>query len=229
MRKLPGIPRLFLAVAIASAALPVDAATSISSLRRPAPARITIRGSGSAISVDRTGAPEPDVPADESASPVLAEAIGLKASGTSDDALVGYLKAHRDELPAFIDFDTLSALRREGAGRTVVAYLSSVSAVEIGPTGAEGGVREEPESGYGPSPEGSMTNELPADLAWGGWAWGGGGIVNGGFGNSHRHGPGMNRGVGHRRGSGPGPATPRPAPHGAGSPAPTVSRRLPWR
>jgi hypothetical protein len=161
--------------ALASAAF---SATPISSLHRSGSSRVTIRGSGNAISVDRTGSPEEFLDAEEPASTVLDEAIGMKESGTADDALVGYLKAHRAELPALIDFDTLSALRRAGAGRNVVTYLSSVAAVEVGPTGAEGGAREEAEPAY--PPEAAMSNELPADLAWGGWGWGWGGNVNGG-------------------------------------------------
>ena len=188
MRKRFGSPR-FLLIAASAIGAPVSAvcsATPISSLHRSGPARVTIRGSGNAISVDRTEPPEEFIDAEEEPSPaVLDEAIGMKESGTTDDALVGYLKAHRAELPALVDFDTLSALRRAGAGGSVVTYLASVAAVEVGPTGAEGTNREEPvyraPEDYGPG-EGEMSNALPAWLGWGG-----GVIAEPGRGGLHRH------------------------------------------
>jgi len=102
---------------------------------------------------------------------VLEEAIDLKESGTADAALVGYLKAHAAEIPGFVEFDTVARLRDAGAGRTVIAYLATVSAVEIGPTGAAGGAREEPPESAAPA-ESAMNNELPASLAYGGFVVG---------------------------------------------------------
>ena len=173
MRRVSRIPRVLLAAALAAGAAPAGASTPISSLHRPAPARVTIRGTGNAISVERSGEPAPLLSADEPSSTVLGEAIGMKESGTSDEALVWYLKAHRTEIPSFVDLDTVAALRRAGAGRNVVAYLASVAAVEVGPTGAEGKSPEEPvyrgPEEYAPG-EGEMSNALPAWLGWGGGA-----------------------------------------------------------
>ena len=196
MRDGPVSPRLVLAAAAAVLAVPVRGASPISALRPGGGARVTIRGSGSAISVERSG--ELALPAPAAPSPaVLDRAIAMKEAGTTDEAIVGYLQAHRSELPSFVDLDTVSALRRAGAGGNVIAYLSGVAAVEVGPTGAEGGLREEETPAAAPSPgEAEMTNELPASLAWGGVAIG---APTRGF---HRH--GFSRG----RMGGPGPRTP---------------------
>jgi len=135
--------------------------------------RVTIRGNGSGISVERSDAGSPRLLSrGETRSSVLEEVIGLKEGGTADAALGGYLKAHAAESPGLVDFDTVARLRSAGAGRTVIAYLTTVSAVEIGPTGAAGGSREaSPESDSAAEP--AMSNELPASLAYGGFVVGG--------------------------------------------------------
>jgi len=167
MRKRPGSLRGFAAAILAAGASPLLAGSPISALRPAGPARVTIRGTGSAISVERSAEPARRRSPVEASPAVLARAVGMKQSGTSDEALVWFLAAHRSELPAFVDFDTVSALRDAGAGGSVIAYLASVAAVEVGPTGAEGGSRDEPAVGAPPR-EAEMTNELPASLAWGG-------------------------------------------------------------
>lgn len=178
-------------------------------------ARVTIRGTGNAISVDRAEPPAAIREAEEPLS-ALDDAIRMKASGASDEALVGYLRAHRDDLPAVVDRGTVAALRDTGAGRSVIAYLASVAAVEIGPTGAEGR-SEEPEGAYAAA-EPYMSNELPADLAWGGWGWGV--VPNGDFGSRRRspgHGRGPDHGFGNRHGPGHAGA-PKPMPLPASRP-----------
>ena len=179
--------------------------------------RVTIRGTGNDISVEHAEA-APTLGETAAPASVLDEAIRLKASGASDEAIVGFLRAHRDLLPTVVDFGTVSALREAGAGRTVVAYLSSVAAVEVGPTGAEG--RSEEPEGYGRPSEYEMTNELPADLAWGGGWWGPGFVANGDFHRGNRLGRGRvpDHGFGkrpvHLPAASPAsrPAPPRPAP-----------------
>jgi len=225
MRVLSAVPVLLVAAALA-AGIDRAAAGDISSMRPSAPARLTIRGTGSTISVERAAPAE--APADAPGpSSVLDQAVLMKESGTGDDALVGFLRAHRGEIPPYVDFDSLSALREAGAGRSVVAYLSIVSAVEMGPTGAVGGAHEGPEPEYGNFREEYMTNELPADLAWGSWGWGRG-IANGDFGRSRRRDHGPIRGFPKRPGGGPGSAMPRPTPHPV-APAAGVARLRPWR
>jgi len=136
--------------------------------------RVTIRGTGNSISVERSDAGGPRLLArGGSRSAVLEEAVGMKEGGTADAALVGYLRAHAAELPGLVDFDTVARLRDAGAGRTVIAYLATVAAVEIGPTGAVGGSRDEPAESVSPA-ESAMSNELPASLAYGGFVVGGG-------------------------------------------------------
>lgn len=113
----------------ASQAVPEDAA--------PARPRITIRGSGNDVKIDRTA----DARASKSfstASPsstALTEAIRRKAQGGTDDAVVSYLRAHAGELPAIVDVTSVRSLRRAGASDTLFAYLATVAAIDIGPTG----------------------------------------------------------------------------------------------
>jgi hypothetical protein len=228
MRNDSALSRLFLSAAIAvSGIAPLSATPSISSLRPAGPARVTIRGNGNAVSVERGEAAAVVGTDAEEPSSVLEEAIRMKESGAGDDALVQYLRVHRAEIPPYVDLGAVSALQDAGAGRSVVAYLSIVSAVEIGPTGAVGGVHEGPEPEYGHSPEELMTNELPADLAWGGWGWGGG-LANGDFGRSRRRDHGPIRGFPKRPGGGLGSAMPRPTPHPT-APAAGAARLRPWR
>jgi hypothetical protein len=158
-----------------------------------APPRVTIRGTGNSISIERSvaGAPRFLAPA-APRSPVLAQAADMKEAGTTDAALVGYLKAHSGELPNLIDFETVSRLQSAGAGRTVIAYLTTVSAVEIGPTGAVGGAHEESVEEAPASAEPYMSNELPI------WYGGYGGFVGDGSGRRMRPG----HGVGHHGGIG---------------------------
>jgi len=170
------LPSLFgIAAGLVARAGAADAAA-------PAPAsrsRVTIRGSGNTISIERTeGAASHLLTRGIAPSEVLAQAIGMKEAGTSDAALVGYLKAHAAELPGFVDFDTVSRLRGAGAGRSVMAYLTTVAAVEIGPTGAVGGPSEE--SAPVAPPESETSNELPASLGYGV-------VIGGGGGRGFRH------------------------------------------
>lgn len=128
--------------------------------------RITIRGTGSNVTVETAdGAPRSRLTLGPATAPVLAEAVRMKEAGTSDDALVWYLRGHASEIPPFVDYDTVSRLRSAGAGRTVIAYLSGVAAVEIGPTGAVGGPVSEESVEALPEPE--MSNALPIGLAYG--------------------------------------------------------------
>jgi hypothetical protein len=167
--------------------------------------RVMIRGTGNSISIERSVESAPrllsrGVPR----SPVLAQAEEMKEAGTTDAVLLGYLKAHAAELPGLIDFQTVSRLQEAGAGRTVIAYLTTVSAVEIGPTGAVGGPHEEPMEASVPA-EAMMSNELPI------WYGGYGGVVGDFVGNRIRHG----HGLGHRGAF--------PSPHGTHVATPRVN------
>jgi len=99
--------------------------------------RVTIRGTGSDVVIERSAAPAMKrVPqaAALSAGP-LGEAIRLKARGAGDAAVIAYLHAHEAELPPVVDSEDLKQLRKAGAGKSVVAYLATVAAVDIGETG----------------------------------------------------------------------------------------------
>ena len=109
--------------------------------------RVTIRGTGSDISVERTETlttPEkkPELARAASASPVLSEAIRMKESGGSDAALLAYLRSNASRLPVVVDLETVDRLRRAGTGKPVLAYLASVAAIEIGDSGAAWGPPE---------------------------------------------------------------------------------------
>ena len=98
--------------------------------------RVTIRGTGSGVRIERTEAPAAAPP--ESAVGVygpLDEAVDMKAGGASDSRLIAYLRERQAELPPIIEARDVRRLRRAGAGRSVVAYLATVAAVDIGETG----------------------------------------------------------------------------------------------
>ncbi|MGH9442370.1 MAG: hypothetical protein ACRD16_08835 [Thermoanaerobaculia bacterium] len=118
--------------------------------------RLTIRGTGNDISVDRSETPttpakKPELSRGGAPISVLAEAIRMKESGGSDGAVLGYLKSHAFQIPAIIDLGSVNRLRGAGAGRPVLAYLASVSAIEVGDSGAVGGATAEPAAEIFPS------------------------------------------------------------------------------
>ncbi len=118
--------------------------------------RVTIRGSGTNVTIEQTQAPgrrsifEPKVAPDP-----LGDAIQLKIEGLDDGRLLAYLRAHEAELPPVIGAAAMTRLRRAGAGKAVVAYLETVAAVDVGETGE----RREPAVSNAPLPENEA--ELP--------------------------------------------------------------------
>jgi hypothetical protein len=116
-----------------SALVPVPAARGESQSRT----RVTIRGTGSDVVIERSAAPVtkrfPEAAA-ISAGP-LGEAIRLKAQGANDTAVIAYLHAHEATLPPVVDSEDVKKLRKAGAGKSVVAYLATAAAVDIGETG----------------------------------------------------------------------------------------------
>jgi hypothetical protein len=101
--------------------------------------RVTIRGSGTAVVIERSeGLVRKRLPeATAVSAPVgpLAEAVHQKSQGASDASVISYLLAHQAELPSVVGFEDMKQLRKAGAGKSVVAYLATVAAVEIGETG----------------------------------------------------------------------------------------------
>ncbi len=126
-----------LTLAAVLAALPAVAAASDSpGDTPPGRQRVTIRGTGSSVEIERTeaSARKQPRPAAEPAG-VLDQAADLKARGASDAAVVDYLHAHQASLPPIIEARDIRALRKAGAGQSVVTWLTTVAAVDIGETG----------------------------------------------------------------------------------------------
>lgn len=102
----------------------------------PPRTRVTIKGSGSSIAIERSeAAARRPVPATEQTTGPIREATRLKAGGASDASLLTYLRAHQAELPPVVDAEDARQLRKAGAGKAVFGYLATVAAVEIGETG----------------------------------------------------------------------------------------------
>ena len=102
-------------------------------------ARVTIRGTGSTVVIERSEGPIRKRLSEAMAVPVpagpLAEAVHQKSQGASDAAVISYLRAHAVELPPVVGSEEVKQLRKAGAGKGVVAYLATVAAVDIGETG----------------------------------------------------------------------------------------------
>lgn len=209
-----------LALAAVLAALPaVAAAADAAGDTSPGRQRVTIRGTGSSVEIERTEAPARKQP-ERVAEPagVLDQAADLKSRGASDDEVIAYLREHQASLPPIIEARDIRSLRRAGAGQGVVTWLSRVAAVDIGETG-EG--REAAVSSAAESEEFPYSQPY----AWG--ADGGSGMpyyFSSGYGHSSR--PHVSH---HRDSAGrPGRAVkpPRPAFTGA-SPSRATHSRLP--
>ncbi len=182
-----------------------------------------IRGSGKDVQIvyraPRAGAPL-RIPPDP-----VAGALERKTAGESDRAVLAYLEGRREALPDVVSADALSRLRKAGAGDSVIAFLSSNAAVEIGPTG-EGGAAVGPElsaegGGYAGAYPDLVSSGYPfyGAYGYGGYA-GYGGLFRGGFGRMRHgfggHGKGFFFGFGNGFGHGRGPGHgfgPHPPPH----------------
>jgi hypothetical protein len=118
---------------VLSALVPVSAARGDTRSRT----RVTIRGTGSAVVIERSEGPVRKRLSEATAVPAgpLAEAVHQKSQGASDTAVISYLRAHEAELPPVVGSDDVKELRKAGAGKSVMAYLATVAAVEIGETG----------------------------------------------------------------------------------------------
>lgn len=120
------------------------------------PSRVTIKGRGGEVSIERTDKPVRRRAFGEGAvsGGVVGEAIRMKARGADDTVVVTYLRAHRTELPSVIEAAEARQLHRAGAGEAVMAYLATESAIDIGETGEGSGaqvvsVQPPAESGIG--------------------------------------------------------------------------------
>lgn len=106
----------------------------------PPPSRVTIKGHGAEVWIERSEKPARKRAFGGGAvSEVMGEAIRLKAGGADDVAVVKYLRAHRTELPDVIEATDARQLHKAGAGQAVMAYLATESAIDIGETGEGSG------------------------------------------------------------------------------------------
>jgi hypothetical protein len=119
------------------AALLVLASSSSARGDEPVRTRVTIRGTGSDVTIEETRAPARRRGFQRKAvsGDALSEAIRLKTEGVGDGEVLAYLRAHEADLPPIVDVATMTRLRRSGAGKSVAAYLATVAAVDIGETG----------------------------------------------------------------------------------------------
>ncbi len=119
--------------------------------------RATIRGTGNDVSIVYKGVAEktpkrgaaaaakilggtesaPSSGAATAQTDLMSEATRMAEHGADDQSLIRYFQTHQNALPDIVDNDAVRKLRKAGAGPEVVAYLSHLSAVDIGET-AEG-------------------------------------------------------------------------------------------
>src|SRR5437773_7101904 len=97
--------------------------------------RVTIRGTGSNVAIERTESLPRETAPGAPASGPLEEAIALKAGGANDTVVIAYLRERQNELPSVIAAQDMKRLRRAGAGRSVAAFLATAAAVGIGESG----------------------------------------------------------------------------------------------
>ena len=127
-----------------------------------APGRVTIRGSADGVVVE--GRPARVLKrAGDPGREILAHAVELRQSSADDSVMLAYLRAHASDLPSVIDASDVARLRRAGAGQPAIAYLATVSAVDVGPTGEGHPMPVAMPAAYDSS---EMSGEIPADYAY---------------------------------------------------------------
>jgi hypothetical protein len=142
-------------------------------------AQAVIRGTGTNVTIAyrHSVTARVESPVASSGESPLTEAARMKSAGASDDSVVAYLRLKQADLPAVVSIETVDQLRKAGAGRPVIALLSSLTAIEIGETG-EGG---EAVAAYQPIPgaqidaAGYGSGDYYGSGGYAGWggSWGG--------------------------------------------------------
>jgi len=164
--------KLFRTAETAFLAILTLASVALAGEQLPGQTRVTIRGSGNKVTIERAPAPAAAPSVDRTAArpDVLAEAVRLETDGFDNATVIDYLRVHRVDLPAVIDLESVRRLRTAGAGESVISYLSRLAALDIGATG-EGGAPVAPSS-----PEGEVVYGAPYgyDMGGGGYYYGGG-------------------------------------------------------
>ena len=102
----------------------------------PSRTRVTIRGTGNNVAIERTQASGRRVSGEPRLPPgPLGEAIRLKREGADDAGVIAYLRFHAADLAPVIEAGEVRLLRQAGAGKSVTNFLATVSAVDLGPMG----------------------------------------------------------------------------------------------
>jgi hypothetical protein len=149
--------KTFTARAVILASL-VFASVAVATAQTAPPSRVTIKGRGNEVWIERSEKPirKSAFGKEDSSGEVIGEAIRMKTQGADDIAVVNYLRRHVAELPTVIGAAEARQLHKVGAGEAVMAYLATESAIDIGEAGegsANRAVYEqsptEPGIGYG--------------------------------------------------------------------------------
>jgi hypothetical protein len=127
----------FGAARVAFAAVLAMASSAAARADTRARTHVTIRGTGSNITIQETQTPARRRFFEKSSFPsgAIGEAVRLKTEGADDVRVIAYLRAHEGQLPPVIEASDVRQLRKAGAGKSVVAYLATVAAVDVGETG----------------------------------------------------------------------------------------------
>ncbi|HTD53278.1 MAG TPA: hypothetical protein VK780_09655 [Thermoanaerobaculia bacterium] len=130
-------------------AIALDVSLAVAEPDLPTRTRVTIRGTGNSVAIERTPASGRRVFQESRLPPgPLGEAIRLKREGTDDAGVIAYLRFHAADLSPVIEAGEVRLLRQAGAGKSVTNFLATVSAVDLGPMG---GGRESAVSGEAPA------------------------------------------------------------------------------
>jgi hypothetical protein len=117
-------------------AIALDASLAVAEPDLPSRTRVTIRGTGNSVAIERTPASGRRVSRESRLPPgPLGEAIRLKREGADDAGVIAYLRFHAADLPPVIEAAEAKLLRQAGAGKSVTNFLATVSAVDLGPMG----------------------------------------------------------------------------------------------
>ena len=123
-------------VAAVLSAIALDASLAVAEPDLPSRTRVTIRGTGNSVAIERTPASGRRVSRESRLPPgPLGEAIRLKREGADDAGVIAYLRFHAADLAPVIEASEVRLLRQAGAGKSVTNFLATVSAVDLGPMG----------------------------------------------------------------------------------------------
>ena len=128
--------RIARVAAMVLSAVPLFASSAAADSDAPSRTRVTIRGTGNNVAIERTQASGRRVSGESRLPPgPLGEAVRLKREGADDAGVIAYLRFHAADLAPVIEAAQVRLLRNAGAGKSVTNFLATVSAVDLGPMG----------------------------------------------------------------------------------------------